>query len=161
MTGAQVDDVTGVQVQTDAVQEQVDDRIYQTKGQAEQNHEQAEPCLNSTQVVPGATQSRGQAEQDGSPGSSNTQNIRQSHTIQWAVARYVSSPTQNYHVQILIRNNLGTTPIECQADLECSDARAKDDQAEECQEENGLNVDEETSDHAAECPVGYTVVDGQ
>jgi hypothetical protein len=67
----------------------------------------------------------------------------------------VSSPTQNNDVQILIKNHLGTTAIEC------SDARAKDDQAEECQEENGLNVDEETSDHAAECPVGYTVVDGQ
>jgi hypothetical protein len=96
--------------------------------------DQVEPCLSTAEDLE-ATLSRGQAEQDGRPGSRDTQNTRQSHTIQWAVARYVSSPTQYSPLPLLTKLNLGTNPIDCQAEQDCRGARDRDieeDQAEQC-----------------------------
>ena len=78
--------------------------------------DQAEPYLTAANDDPEATLSRGQAEHDGSPGSSYTQNTRQSHTIKWAVARYVSSPVVNSINHVLIDKHVGTAPTDHQAE---------------------------------------------
>ena len=64
--------------------------------------DRAEPCQTTAQDDPDTPMSRGQAEQDGSPSSSNTQKIRQSHTIPVAVARYVSIPVITSIIPIII-----------------------------------------------------------
>ena len=101
------------------------------------------------------TPTKGQAEQDGSAGSSNTQTTRQSHTRTWAVARYVLSPNKTDFDQKLIINNPGTTTVKYQADQKFNEAR---DQAEQSQDESKLSADGEMSDLATK---GESHVDGQ
>ena len=82
--------------------------------------------------------SRGQAEQNDCPGSSrsSTQKIRQSHTILWAVARYVQFPIIASKIPILNPNYPGITPSknqaeqmysdgQCPAETECPESRAE------------------------------------
>ena len=76
--------------------------------------------------------------------SSSTPNTRQSHTIKWAVARYVSSPVVNSIDHVLIDKHVGTTPTEYQAKPQCSmDA---DDQAEQCPPQTETNSEEDQAD---------------
>ena len=94
--------------------------------------DQVEPCLSAVED-PETTQDRGQAEQDDSPGSRDTQNTRQSHTIPWAVARYVSIPPKNSHFPILTKQYLGRHQIESQAEQHGSEDRMfEEGQAEQC-----------------------------
>ena len=55
----------------------------------------AEPCLTTAKEDPEITLSRGQAEHDGSPGSSLTQTIRQPQTIQWGGGADWTLPLQS------------------------------------------------------------------
>ena len=99
--------------------------------------DQDEPCLSAVEDLE-ATQDRGQAEQDDSPGSSHTINTRQSHTIPWAVARYVSIPAQSNPMPVLTLINPGAKPADCQAEQHCSknrDGDIEEDQAEKGQAE--------------------------
>ena len=101
----------------------------------------AEQCLPAAQDDQDTPVSRGQAEQDGSHSSSNTQIIRQSHTIPWAVARYVPIPVISNIFPVLTNINLGTSPTDSLAEHKhAEDGRAeqqcsKDSQAEPCPDE--------------------------
>ena len=112
-----------------------------------------------------------QAEQHGSTSTSHTQNIRQSHTTPWAVARYVSIPLITNLVPILTNKTPGTPPIQCQAEeLSSEDSQAEhrqclpetdsregqaeqnciaDSQAEHCTDETKSHL---ITDRAEPCP---------
>ena len=120
-------------------QTQMQDQPIVDGGRAEQN-------LTAILDDQGDTMSSGRAEHHDSPSSSssNTPNTRQSHTIKWAVARYVSTPVINSIDHVLIDKHVGTTPTEYQAKPQCSmDA---DVQAEQCPPQPETNSEEDQAD---------------
>ena len=92
--------------------------------------------------------SSGRAEHHDSHSSSScsTQNTRQSHTIQWAVARYVPIPVINNIDHVLIDKHIGTTPTYCQDKPQCR----VDDQAEQIPSQTEHYHEEDQSEHY--CP---------
>jgi hypothetical protein len=115
-------------------QTQMQDQPIVDGGRAEQN-------LTAILDDQGDTMSSGRAEHHDSPSSSssNTPNTRQSHTIKWAVARYVSTPVINSIDHVLIDKHVETALSDHQVEPQRSmDADAR---AEQCPPQTEPNPD--------------------